>query len=290
MPESRKTVFISCGQSNKEEIALGQQACELVKELTRFDGYFAQNQATLQALTENILSRLYESVGMIVIMHHRGKIEGYEINRASVWVEQEVAIASFMEQILNRRLYSLLFIQKGITLEGLRKYILFNAIEFTKSEEVITKLREILPTWKEPLYIGDEEKRTLVEEAVITAEVQTGFNFNITLLIGNFSNVDVEVKRVVFRSEGKRLCDPISAPIPNPWKIPATRKTPFQITAPSDLSGRLAGIYNKVFSKEQFRADLEVELDCEILGLRRVISDKQRVQVDYGGHQITRIL
>lgn len=290
MSESRKTVFISCGQFSDEEKDLGRQVCELVPKLTLFDGYFAQNQSSLKALSENILTRLYESVGLIVIMHHRGKIEGREINRASVWIEQEVAIATLMEQVLRRHLHAVLFVQHGISREGLRSYIQFNEFGFSKSEEVIEKLREIVPTWKEPLYIDDGEKRALVEAAVITAEVQTGFNFNITLMIGNFSNLDVEVKRVVFRSEGNRLCDPIFAPTPNPWKISATRKIPFQITAPTDLSGRLAGIHNKVFSNEQFRADLEIELDCEILGLRRVVLDKQKVQVDYRGHQIARIL
>jgi len=55
---------------------LGKRACELVKECTAFEGYFAQNQTTLKALSENVLSRLYESVGLIVIKHHRGKIKG----------------------------------------------------------------------------------------------------------------------------------------------------------------------------------------------------------------------
>jgi len=48
---------------------------------------------------------LYESVGLIVIIHHRGKIEGCNTIRASVWIEQEVAIATLMEQVLGRPLY-----------------------------------------------------------------------------------------------------------------------------------------------------------------------------------------
>src|SRR5258706_14784817 len=132
MVEARKTIFISCGQYTDEERELGKRVCSLVEECTPFHGYFAQNQTTLQALSENILTRLYESVGLIVIMHHRGKIEGHEINRASVWVEQEVAMATLMEQVLDRPLHAALFVQHGITLEGLRKYIQFNANEFTK--------------------------------------------------------------------------------------------------------------------------------------------------------------
>jgi hypothetical protein len=289
MSESRKSVFISCGQSTARERELGQRVRALVEKLTLFEGYFAQDQSSLESLTANILHRLYESVGLIVIMHHRGKIEGWEINRASVWVEQEVAIAAFMEEVLGRRLHAALFIEEGISLEGVRNYIIFNATSFTTDDQVLEKLQTILPTWKEPLYIDDREKEALVKAAVITAEVQSGFNVNITLLIANFSNLDVEVKSVVFRSKKERLCDPILAPTPNPWKIPATRKIPFQMTAPTDLSARLASIHDQVFTKSFFRADLEIELDCEILGLRRTVTDKRTVQVENRGHQITGI-
>jgi hypothetical protein len=289
MSESRKTVFISCGQFTDEERDLGRQVCELVPKLTPFDGYFAQNQSSLKALSENILTRLYESVGLIVIMHHRGKIEGREVNRASVWVEQEVAIATLMEQVLHRHLHAVLFVQHGITREGLRSYIQFNEFGFSEGGEVLAKLGEILPTWKEPLYRDDGETEALVKAAVITAEVQIGINLNITLLISNFSNLDTEVKSVVFRSKDNRLCDPILAPTPNPWKIPAMRKISFQMTAPTDLSARLASIHDHVFSKTLFRADLEIELDCEILGLRRTVIDKRMVQVENRSHQITGI-
>src|SRR6266436_6620260 len=158
-----KTVFISCGQYTEEEKELGKQACELVKTLTPFDGYFAQNQTTLKALSENVLRRLYESVGLIVIMHHRGKIEGRDITRASVWIEQEVAMATLMEQILRRPLHVALFIQRGIALEGIRQQIQLNPIQSTNSDEVVAHLRETLPTWKEPRYIGDDERKKIAD-------------------------------------------------------------------------------------------------------------------------------
>ena len=102
MVEARKTIFISCGQYTDEEKNLGKRVCSLVEECTPFQGYFAQNQATLKALSENVLRRLYESVGLIVIMHHRGKIEGQTTIRASVWIEQEIAIAAFRQQIFGK--------------------------------------------------------------------------------------------------------------------------------------------------------------------------------------------
>src|ERR1700675_1915434 len=135
MPERRKTVFISCGQYAPEERELGKQVCEMVAKYSPFDGYFAENQTTLKALSENVLRRLYESVGLIVIMHHRGKIEGRDITRASVWIEQEFAMGTLMEQILRRPLHVALFVQRGIAIEGIRQQIQLNPVEFTSSDE-----------------------------------------------------------------------------------------------------------------------------------------------------------
>src|SRR6267143_4945075 len=129
MAERRKTIFISCGQYAPQERELGKQVCEMVAKYTPFEGYFAENQVTLKTLSENILRRLYDSVGLIVIMHHRGKIEGRDIIRASVWVEQEIAMATLMEQVLGRPLYVALFIQRGIAIEGIRQQIQLNPIE-----------------------------------------------------------------------------------------------------------------------------------------------------------------
>ena len=84
-----------------------------------------------------MLRRLYESVGLIVIMHHRGKIEGRDIIRASVWIEQEIAIATLVEQVLGRPLHIAVFIQHGIAIERIRQQIQLNLIEFTTSDEVI---------------------------------------------------------------------------------------------------------------------------------------------------------
>lgn len=46
MSEPRKTVFVSCGQIESEK-ALGKEADELVRKLTPFEGYFAENQSDL---------------------------------------------------------------------------------------------------------------------------------------------------------------------------------------------------------------------------------------------------
>jgi hypothetical protein len=55
MSESKKIVFISCGQFLESEKALGNKAAELVRKLTPFEGYFAENQSDLNGVTESIL-------------------------------------------------------------------------------------------------------------------------------------------------------------------------------------------------------------------------------------------
>ena len=174
MVEPRRTVFVSCGQYTDEEKDLGKRVCDLVTESTIFDGYFAQNQTTLKTLAENVLRRLYESIGLIVIMHHRGRIEGHNANRASVWIEQEIAIATLMEQVLSRPLHVALFVQRGIAVEGIRQQIQLNPIEFTTNDEVIARLRGILPNWTDPLYVSDVERRKIADSVLLTIKQTTG--------------------------------------------------------------------------------------------------------------------
>jgi hypothetical protein len=205
VPERQKTVFISCGQYAPEENDLGKLACELVEEITPFKAYFAEYQTTLKALSENVLSRLYESVGLIVIMRHRGKIEGREISRALVWIEQEIAIATMMEQVVRRPLHVALFIQPGISIEGIRQQLQLNPVEFMSPEDVTGHLRKILPKWTEPLYVGDQELRTLVDSVYLSIAVQNGNKRDLTIGIQNHSDVDVKVKSIVLWSKDKRV-------------------------------------------------------------------------------------
>ena len=219
-------------------------------------------------------------------MHHRGKIEGRDIIRASVWIEQEVAMATLMEQVLRRPLHVALFVQRGIAIEGIRQQIQLNPVEFTSSNGVITHLQEILPTWKEPRYMGDEEKQALVDAVDLSIAVQTGINYNLTIQIENHSSLDVLVKSIVLWSKGNRVCRPVSAPTGANWTIPAQRSIPIQFNAREGVAGRLANIYNEVWTNRLFRTELEIELRCEILGLNKTFKETSTVQVDYKGQQI----
>ncbi len=68
--------------------------------------------------------------------------------RASVWIEQEIAIASFMEHTLQKKLNVACFIQEKIEKEGVREYLHLNPIIFSSDDEVLSKLQEQLPKWE----------------------------------------------------------------------------------------------------------------------------------------------
>lgn len=282
----RKTVFVSCGQFTDEERDLGKRACDLVEQFTPFQGYFAQNQVTLKALSENVLRRLYESVGLIVIMHHRGKIEGRDTIRASVWIEQEIAMATLMEQVLGRPLHIAVFIQKGIAREGIRQQIQLNPIEFTRSEEVIAALRDILPTWKTPPYVGDEERQKMVNSVVLTIRTDTGHQRNYTIFVENHSEFAVQIKRICLWSKEQRISKPVFRPKDAPWTVQARGSLPIMFDAGETVAHRLwqlAGspsLAGKTWAQHLFQAEVRIELLCEILGLEKEFQETRTVQVD----------
>lgn len=147
---SRPVIFVSCGQVTDDERKLGKDVCDLIKQLAPFEPYFAENQATLEGVSENILRAINGSAGMIAIMHPRGRVSlprGSTHTRASVWIEQEIAIAAFLTQVCNRRFPILAYIHKNIKREGLRDKLLLNAQPFESSDEILKHLRAVLPTW-----------------------------------------------------------------------------------------------------------------------------------------------
>jgi hypothetical protein len=158
-----KLVFISCGQFTPEERDLGRLVAERINQEPGLQGYFAQNQSTLDGLTTDILRKLHECSGFIGIMHHRGKVstKDRELIRASVWIEQEIAIAAYMKQVRRKEIEVRLFLQTGISLEGIREKLGINPHEFQANDEVLAELDRILPTFRDSL--KQKEPETLQE-------------------------------------------------------------------------------------------------------------------------------
>jgi len=148
--DDRQVVFISCGQYTDEEKRLGKAIEKLIEEHTSAKGYFAENQASLDGVSRHILAALNDCAGFIAVMHHRGKVTtpGGEHIRASVWVEQELAIASFLVQTQGKGIPVAVYIQKGLKREGLRGQLLLAPVEFESSDDVLADLRDRLASGK----------------------------------------------------------------------------------------------------------------------------------------------
>src|ERR1700730_3696945 len=102
-----KKIFISCGQYLPSEKKFGKAIAKLVKDETRVDTFFAEEVQDLHGLHTNILMALKECAGFITVLHPRGDIhrpDGSKITRASVWIEQEIAIATYIQSVEKRPL------------------------------------------------------------------------------------------------------------------------------------------------------------------------------------------
>jgi hypothetical protein len=222
-------IFISCGQVTNDEKALGKNDCGLVEDLTQHKPYFAENQNSLEGFTQNILASLDDAVGLIAIMHPRGIItfpDNHQEIRASVWIEQEIAIAAYITQILRRPLKIAPYMHQSIRREGMRDQLLLNAVPFLNDSEVLDHLRSLLPNWKNlPVSL----KMTALPKVRVALKRGQASNYlleftndedeavlirNVRLLTGNVETGKVE------------LTEPLKPDDPNSWKVaPHTSST-----------------------------------------------------------------
>jgi hypothetical protein len=114
--------------------------------------FFAENQSTVEGLSSNILKSLYRAAGLICVMHRRGEVSlpnGARIIRGSVWVEQEIAIAAFMQHVLERPIPIFFYREAGVWVEGIRSVLLLNPrVEFTDRSQVLEDLKTALQSMR----------------------------------------------------------------------------------------------------------------------------------------------
>lgn len=152
---SKPRIFISCGQWTEGEKFLGKYIADQVKQLTDFEPFYAENVQDLNGLDHNILNALHECFALIVVMHPRGKItrpDGSVVNRASVWIEQEIAIATYIQRVEKRDIPIIAFAHRDIGREGIRDVLHLNPIPFTRDAEVMAAVTEQLAKWKGALF------------------------------------------------------------------------------------------------------------------------------------------
>ncbi len=140
-------IFVSCGQYTPEEKSLGKAIVEMVRSVTSLDAFYAEEVHDLNGLDSNILGALRECAAFIAVMHPRGTItrpDGSSHVRASVWIEQEIAIATYVQRSENRLVPVIAFIHESVDREGIRELVHLNPTPFTRDREVLDVLAERL--------------------------------------------------------------------------------------------------------------------------------------------------
>jgi hypothetical protein len=149
MDTNRPLVFISCGQVTEREKQLGKQISALVKD-AGYTAFFAENQSDLNGLNQNILGALNKAKAIVFVMHRRGIVTDHYQNtwhRGSVWVEQEIAIAAFLQQIMKHDLKVCAYIERDIKREGIRDLLHLNPVHFENEDEVLQDVKSKLKGW-----------------------------------------------------------------------------------------------------------------------------------------------
>ena len=101
---SKPSVFVSCGQFTAAEKKLGEDIVTTVKKTTGHEAFFAEQVHNFDGLRDNILQAIQKCIGFIAVMHPRGQVTRPDgtLTRASVWVEQEIAIAAYIKFVEKR--------------------------------------------------------------------------------------------------------------------------------------------------------------------------------------------
>jgi hypothetical protein len=115
------------------------------------DAFFAEDVQDLNGLDSNILDALRKCDAFITVLHPRGEItrpDGSRHVRASVWIEQEIAIATYIQEVERRSLPVMAFIHKSVGREGIRELLHLNPVAFADDSDVLAALAKRLPDWK----------------------------------------------------------------------------------------------------------------------------------------------
>jgi hypothetical protein len=224
-------VFVSCGQSTSAERELGKAIAELVETGTGCAAYFAENQNSLQGVTENILKRLNDAVAFIAVMHPRGDVShGKHRNepgwvRGSVWVEQEIAIAAFISQALDRPIPVRSYVHESIRREGLRDKLHMNPVLFHDDPEILNDLTSFLPSWR---HLGQNPGKAQHSDPISpTAHY--------------LADLMSELEDNLHKARAPRVGDVYSRPSSRVWKEYRNR-----LNIPPDLHNRIGNAYVQI--------------------------------------------
>ena len=89
-----KQIFVSCGQRTDPEKAFGGKILETINA-SGMIGFFAEHVHDAQDINTAVFQQLRDCDGFVGVLQNRGKVNfpGHKsANRASVWIQQEIAI------------------------------------------------------------------------------------------------------------------------------------------------------------------------------------------------------
>lgn len=191
-------VFISCGQITDAEKKLGQDVADLVNAQSGLKAYLAENQSSAAGLTNEVFRALDRAAGFIAIMHQRGDVttrHGKHV-RASVWIEQEIAIVAFMRDVRGDEIETLSYTLSGIKREGIRDKIILNPRDVGSDADVLADLKTKLaaPEWQQLQPKRPKVPRMAVDIGFTKLPASDGnhHNYETKIVITNVSDVLIE--------------------------------------------------------------------------------------------------
>jgi hypothetical protein len=284
-------VFVSCGQVTDAEKALGQNVSSLVREITPHEPYFAENQNSLEAFTRNILGSLDDAIGLIAVMHPRGVVafpDKHQEIRASVWIEQEIAVAAYITQILKRPLRIAPYIHRSIRREGMRDQLLLNAVPFTDDSEVLSHLRGVLPGWKDLPASLKTSAPPRVRVALKRGHVS---NFLIEYANDEDEPIFIREVRLFGGKDGKiELTEPLRPDDPSTWRVAPHSSITFGKTIVHQRNPAASLVRMNSNKGIFFETEMVVVASCEMRGQLCEVRQTLYVKVNATNNEIVALV
>lgn len=134
-----RLIFVCHGQLDHEK-QNGLKLAELIDGTPGFKAFFAEEVHDTEGLSQHIFSNLERCDGFLAVMHKRGEVThpGGKLFRASVWVQQELAIVTFLNYLRHagHRIKVRVFAECGIQREGLADTLILNPVAFDRDEDL----------------------------------------------------------------------------------------------------------------------------------------------------------
>lgn len=162
MVEDKKIIFIACGQREDKEKKLGNEISVLVSSYKDLKPFLAEDTHSFEGLTAQIYNNLNKCSGFIAILHKRERCNKEDnFFRSSLWINQEIAIASFLVLRDKKDIPLRVFIESdensNVKIEGVLEHIMVNPIPFAQDTEIIQTLKKWLGETKFSLSMEKED-------------------------------------------------------------------------------------------------------------------------------------